>query len=155
MSMPQLPAPDPCLTKEQALHMILASIAMEETALSHILNAEGEKIQFALADAQRDDCYDYGAHCRILEINRSAQDVIGKITDMQIVLKEKMKQAIDSLPKSPEPWPSPPVQQLPACNLPYPPALPQPYPPVPLFSPQSAQSTQWYSRKPPHRCNHT
>ncbi len=42
MSMPELPqAPD--FTQEQALNMILSSIALEEVALSHIINAEGEK----------------------------------------------------------------------------------------------------------------
>lgn len=34
------------MTREEALTMIIASIAMEELALSHILNAEGEKLQF-------------------------------------------------------------------------------------------------------------
>ena len=34
------------MTREEALTMIIASIAMEELALSHILNAEGEKLQY-------------------------------------------------------------------------------------------------------------
>ena len=32
-------------TKEQALTDIIESIALQETALAHILNAEGEKMQ--------------------------------------------------------------------------------------------------------------
>lgn len=32
-------------TREQAVTDIIASVALQETALSHILNAEGEKIQ--------------------------------------------------------------------------------------------------------------
>jgi len=36
------------LTRERALDMIIASIAMEELGLSHIINAEGEKLQYIL-----------------------------------------------------------------------------------------------------------
>ena len=45
MSMPSFPPDGANLTREEALTMIIASIAMEELALSHILNAEGEKLQ--------------------------------------------------------------------------------------------------------------
>jgi hypothetical protein len=100
--MPKLPTPDLCLTKEQSLHMILASIAMEEAALSHILNAEGEKIQYAIENAQK--C----GYEVLLEVNQSAKDVIAMIIDLQMILKEKMKQAIASLPESRPPCPWPP-----------------------------------------------
>ena len=43
MSMPSFPPNGADMTQEEALTMIIASIAMEELALSHILNAEGEK----------------------------------------------------------------------------------------------------------------
>ena len=42
MSMPSFPPNGADMTQEEALTMIIASIAMEELALSHILNAEGE-----------------------------------------------------------------------------------------------------------------
>ena len=41
------------MTREEALTMIIASIAMEELALSHILNAEGEKLQYVLGTPGR------------------------------------------------------------------------------------------------------
>lgn len=44
MSMPEFPKPDPDFTPEKALTMILSSVALEEVALSHIINAEAEKI---------------------------------------------------------------------------------------------------------------
>lgn len=36
-------------TREQAITDLIQSVALEETALSHILNAEGEKIQKVVA----------------------------------------------------------------------------------------------------------
>ncbi len=48
MSMPSFPVVDPPIDREDAVNQILSSIAMEELGLSHILNAEGEKLQYIL-----------------------------------------------------------------------------------------------------------
>ncbi len=48
MSMPSFPNIDPPIQREDAVNQILSSIAMEELGLSHILNAEGEKLQYIL-----------------------------------------------------------------------------------------------------------
>ena len=48
MSMPSYVDTVPVLDREAVINQILASIALEELALSHVINAEGEKIQFAL-----------------------------------------------------------------------------------------------------------
>ena len=48
MSLPSFPHVDPHIQREDAVNQILSSIAMEELGLSHILNAEGEKLQFIL-----------------------------------------------------------------------------------------------------------
>ena len=46
MSAPVFPITD--ITIDDSISQILSSVAMEELALSHILNAEGEKLQFFL-----------------------------------------------------------------------------------------------------------
>lgn len=48
MSLPKFPINPADITRDDAINMILTSIAMEEVGLSHILNAEGEKIQYVL-----------------------------------------------------------------------------------------------------------
>ena len=50
MSLPSFPVVNPPIEREDAVNQILSSIAMEELGLSHILNAEGEKLQYILGD---------------------------------------------------------------------------------------------------------
>ena len=90
MSMPEFPNLD-CLTFEQALNSILTSIAMEEAALSHILNAEGEKIQHVLAK-----CADVD---EVIRTNDSVKVLVDSISDLQLTLKSKMRLALSYLPK--------------------------------------------------------
>ena len=49
MSMPAFVAGEvPNPGREESINQIIATIALEEISLSHILNAEGEKIQYVL-----------------------------------------------------------------------------------------------------------
>ena len=67
-----------------AVASLLQSIALEEAAIAHILNAEGEKIQKVL-------CMDECDHKKILDTNKSVQDTIEKITALENVLKDKLE----------------------------------------------------------------
>ncbi|MGN0131497.1 MAG: hypothetical protein ACI4AA_03550 [Lachnospiraceae bacterium] len=65
-----------------AASALLQSIALEETAISHILNAEGEKLQKAISiSCDKND---------LLEINKSVENMVDKITSLEIVLKSKL-----------------------------------------------------------------
>lgn len=81
MSMPKIECTN--IDKCCAAASLLQSIALEETAISHILNAEGEKLQKAIA---MPDC------CAndLLAINKSVEDLVDKITALEIVLKSKL-----------------------------------------------------------------
>ncbi|MDR0287662.1 MAG: hypothetical protein LBI03_08185, partial [Clostridiales bacterium] len=88
MSLPEFPNSDDILTREQAINAILTSIAMEETALSHVINAEGEKIQYAIKNVQNNN--DDESIQKLIEVNRSASCLLERVMDLQIVLKNKM-----------------------------------------------------------------
>lgn len=62
---------------------IIESIALEEAGIAHILNAEGEKIQKALAG---DISFE-----EILMLNRAVSCVIADITNLEIALSNKIK----------------------------------------------------------------
>lgn len=94
MSIPNFPSISPEITREHALTMILASIAMEELGISHIINAEGEKIQYVLNDlvnntgsgATVDD---------ILSVNKSVESLIDVLMQSQVFLKNKMEKVLE------------------------------------------------------------
>ncbi|MCL2717809.1 MAG: hypothetical protein FWE14_03405 [Lachnospiraceae bacterium] len=97
MSMPSFAPVDPNLTLEKSIEMILYSIALEEVAISHIINAEGEKIQYAI------ECLKTNKSCRdlqkIIDVNKSAEKLIDKVNDSMIILKSKMNSVLEYMPK--------------------------------------------------------
>lgn len=95
MSLPTFP-PAPDYKLEDSLKLILASIAMEESGLSHIINAEGEKLQFALAILEK-STDKQEALDQILCVNKSIKNLIDSIVQMQILLKGKMECAVGAL----------------------------------------------------------
>ena len=70
-------------TREQAITDIIQSVALEETALSHILNAEGEKIQkvVAMADATPE---------HLLAVNKSVESMVTAISRLEMILQSKL-----------------------------------------------------------------
>jgi len=140
MSMPQFPKVDEILTRDEAINAILTSIAMEEAALSHIINAEGEKIQYALQHMDKENCCK--SMCMLLRVNYSVADLIDQITDLQLILKSKMRLAAgmvsegnpcpDITEKPDKPNKPPPSPEPPSCPvIPKPPTPPCPNEPPP------------------------
>ena len=70
-------------TRCQAITDIITSVALEQTGLSHIINAEGEKIQKIVATAQTAD--------EMLKVNKSVQMMLGAITRLEMVLQGKLE----------------------------------------------------------------
>ncbi|MEF9961872.1 MAG: hypothetical protein RR863_03060 [Erysipelotrichaceae bacterium] len=64
---------------------IMESIALIEAALSHILNAEGEKIQKVVALASDP--------CELLAVNKSVTKLIKNVTFLELVLYQKLELA--------------------------------------------------------------
>ncbi|MEG2044381.1 MAG: hypothetical protein RR088_00180 [Clostridia bacterium] len=69
-------------TKTQAITDIITSVALEQTALSHILNAEGEKIQKIVANATTAE--------QMLAVNKSVQEMVTAITKLEMILESKL-----------------------------------------------------------------
>lgn len=89
MGLPKIPDITPIISldREDVANLLIASIALEEIGLSHILNAEGEKIQSVLGQNP--------SVRRILEINRSVEKTLRNVIKNQILLQFKLEDAID------------------------------------------------------------
>lgn len=96
MSMPNFPTISPEMTRENALNMILASIAMEELGLSHIINAEGEKIQCVIKQIS-EHTNDKQCIEDILEVNRSVESLMNVVMQNQRFLKNKMESVLEAI----------------------------------------------------------
>lgn len=94
MSTPNIPniTPSITLTRDQAINLIMSSIAMEELGLAHIINAEGEKIQYALGTLPGISGPP-ASLAQILEVNNSAKAMLDTIFRQEMMLDSKLKTA--------------------------------------------------------------
>ena len=100
MSMPKFPSDTGSLTKENVLNQILSSIAMEELGISHLLNAEGEKMQYILGTLEGVTPPVIPATIeQVLQANQSIQKLLGTIMMQQVFLKAKMSDVLDAYPE--------------------------------------------------------
>ncbi len=76
-------------TRYQAITDLVESVALEQTALSHILNAEGEKIQAIVAAATTAE--------EMIEVNTSVESMVKSITRLEMVLQGKLELFEDTL----------------------------------------------------------
>lgn len=85
MSAPKIPDRKP----EEALVDIIESIALEETALAHIINAEGEKVQKAVSLAKSVD--------DLIDANEAVDKTLKTVIMKEILLQIKFQQVCDVL----------------------------------------------------------
>lgn len=93
MSLPQFPS-TPDLNREDAINQIVSSIASEELALSHVINTEGEKIQYAIGSLP--GLENSATVAEVNDINDSSSNALGAVLENQIVLSGKLTQAMQA-----------------------------------------------------------
>lgn len=88
MSMPIIEGSE--VIRCQAITDIIESVALEQTALSHILNAEGEKLQAIIGttDITPEE---------LLDANKSVQSMVEAITRLEMLLQSKLNLFGDAL----------------------------------------------------------
>ncbi len=71
-------------TRCQAITDIIESVALQQTGLSHIINAEGEKIQAGIKYSEKDPTL-------MLDINNSVHNMINAVTRLEVILQGKLE----------------------------------------------------------------
>lgn len=93
MSQPQFPSASG-LTRQDGVNQVIASIASEELALSHILNAEGEKIQYAVGSLP--GLTGPASIAEVLEVNQRVDNLLCTVLENQILLNGKLADALNA-----------------------------------------------------------
>ena len=88
--MPNIPNITPLISLNRCdtINLLLSSIALEEIGLSHILNAEGEKLQLFLKSNHR--CLE-----DFLDINESINKTLRTVVKSQILLELKLEDVVE------------------------------------------------------------
>lgn len=76
-----VPTPNP---RSQAISDLVASVALQQAALSHILNAEGEKLQRVIGD-------DFSTPEALLATNKSVESMVKAVTNLEVTLIQKLE----------------------------------------------------------------
>jgi hypothetical protein len=125
--MPHFPDVPEGFSFDKSIYQILTSIAMEELGLSHILNAEGEKLQYILGTLEgvKKPNPTIG---EVLEVNESVKDTLQQVAFNQMFLNAKMSEALraflqykkngykENCPHKPSEPSEPPVDRIPATQ---------------------------------------
>lgn len=100
MSIPNIPDINPEITISinDSINLLLVSIALEEIGLSHILNAEGEKIQTAIGTLA-EGIPPLATNIQdLIDIDKSVQETIKTVIKSQILLQFKLEEVINLIP---------------------------------------------------------
>ena len=98
MSQANIPNITPVIsvTMEQAVPLLLSSIALEEMALAHIVNAEAEKIQFVLGTLETDHAISPSTitFSDLLAINQSVNQTLKDVIKKEMLLQFKLESVL-------------------------------------------------------------
>lgn len=94
MSLPTFPPIEPPLSREGSINEIISFIAAEELSLSHILNAEGEKLQYVLGTLPGLETA--AALDEVMQVNQSVQETLSSVMEQQMLLTGKLASAMSA-----------------------------------------------------------
>ena len=99
MSAPNIPNITPVISldRDDAINLLLSSIAMEELGLSHILNAEGEKIQYLLGGMPGSAPPARPSVEQMLAMNESVRQTLDTAMKHEMHLQSKLETVIGLL----------------------------------------------------------
>jgi hypothetical protein len=102
MSFPNIPniTPDISINREQVINLLLASIALEELGLAHIINAEGEKIQRAIGTLPGFTPLAITIS-DLLTINQSVSKTLQDVIKKEMLLQFKLQNVLELIPSGP------------------------------------------------------
>ena len=94
MTMPNFPPipPIPPINICESLGLVIESVALEELALAHLINAEAEKVQ-KVADPQH--C---ATPCEMIKVNESVSKTLINIIKLQMLLQFKLEEVLEKIP---------------------------------------------------------
>ncbi|MFF2015247.1 hypothetical protein [Paenibacillus sp. NPDC058177] len=92
MSQASIPniTPTISLTVKQTVALLLGSIALEELALAHIINAEAEKIQYVLGTL-KPGVTPQATLSDLLAIDNSVRKTLQEVVRKEILLQQKLE----------------------------------------------------------------
>ena len=96
MSQANIPniTPSITITRDDALNLLLASIAIEELGLGHIINAEAEKIQYAVGTLP--GLAVPATLNELLEVNSSVQTTMQGLIKKELLLQSKLENILSA-----------------------------------------------------------
>ena len=97
MSFPTIPriAPTISLSRTQVINLLLASVALEELGLAHIINAEGEKLQ-AVLERLPGLSVTASSFAGLISINREVRRTLQTALKSQMLLQFKLEEILQS-----------------------------------------------------------
>jgi len=84
------------ITPKAAIAQVISSIAMEELSLSHILNAEGEKLQYVLGTLDSGGLVPAPTMPQLSEADASVKSAISAVNMSQMFLMGKLSEALST-----------------------------------------------------------